>query len=824
MSTKGEKGRKKKKGPVKQEELENLLDLINPVDSNIFYFGIRHHSPVASFFLQKAFDAFDPDIVLIEGPADADALIPDIVHPKSKPPLAIHTYFSDKKNVLGYNGVITPKEDIPLRISAWYPFTDFSPEYVCIVEGLRRDLEVHFIDLPLELRLQFEKEIAEDKDFFDKYGTWSDRCFVETEFMDRLVKKSRYRNFNEFWNHNFEVNAINLSLEEYMKRVLTFSYELRWLPDKDTEYPAFKTILEREKYMVNQIANIEVQNPDARILVVTGAYHTVSIPFLKRKAKKIKLPKNPNCTLSPYSYKRVSELSGYTAGIESPFYQHLVWRHLTGVDEDSNGPEFAYDEVALELLLRIRMKSGKSSSAVISTADAIHALHMAKNLSSLRGRGQIAHEDLLDAIISSYIKGQIDIYGREIFSITNEFLIGNRVGWGHNSHGNPLKDDFYAQLKKNKIKIEDREKTLRCEIYKRENHRIKSHFLHQTDFLKIGFAHLVNGPNFITKENMHLLIEQWKYRWNQSMDIQFTNLVSYGTTIEDAARNMLVESIGESYQSAGEILKLVINSLQMGFLDIFEDLILELTMRAAGNQNFTETVDALTTGILLYKYRSALITKHNEIVKRFIFTAYTSAISRLKDLIAIPDEEVMPAVTRCRVLSEVSINPVIDLIDSDLILDTLDLIMTSGKEIIPQIEGAFTGIMYSFNVIDETEVVRKFKSRVFSNQDIQAAAEYLIGLFILNKTVLITSTELIEAINDSILTLPDDVFLELLPSLRKCFTAFIPREIDYISKKLSLILGIVPGMKEIDIGPEALIALQKIDDAVEEAMTEEWGL
>ena len=42
-------------------------------------FGIRHFSPAGAYFVRQFLDKVKPDLVLIEGPADFDFLIDDIV-------------------------------------------------------------------------------------------------------------------------------------------------------------------------------------------------------------------------------------------------------------------------------------------------------------------------------------------------------------------------------------------------------------------------------------------------------------------------------------------------------------------------------------------------------------------------------------------------------------------------------------------------------------------------------------------------------------------------------------------------------------------------
>ena len=43
--------------------------------SEIRIYGIRHHGPGSARSLLRALDDFAPDAILIEGPADADAMV-----------------------------------------------------------------------------------------------------------------------------------------------------------------------------------------------------------------------------------------------------------------------------------------------------------------------------------------------------------------------------------------------------------------------------------------------------------------------------------------------------------------------------------------------------------------------------------------------------------------------------------------------------------------------------------------------------------------------------------------------------------------------------
>src|SRR5439155_11185781 len=58
----------------------------------VHVFGVRHLSPGGAWHLRATLDAVRPKVVLIEGLADADALVPDLTRSGTKPPVAILAY------------------------------------------------------------------------------------------------------------------------------------------------------------------------------------------------------------------------------------------------------------------------------------------------------------------------------------------------------------------------------------------------------------------------------------------------------------------------------------------------------------------------------------------------------------------------------------------------------------------------------------------------------------------------------------------------------------------------------------------------------------
>lgn len=94
-------------------------------------FGIRHHGPGSARSLRDALMHLQPDCVLVEGPPEADALLPLVTNPEMHPPVAIVVYSPEN----------------PSR-AVFYPFAIFSPEWQAITFALQNGVPVRFFDLP----------------------------------------------------------------------------------------------------------------------------------------------------------------------------------------------------------------------------------------------------------------------------------------------------------------------------------------------------------------------------------------------------------------------------------------------------------------------------------------------------------------------------------------------------------------------------------------------------------------------------------------------------------------------------------------------------
>src|SRR5579863_181588 len=110
-------------------------------------FGVRHHGPGSARPLRDALAELGPDIVLIEGPPEADGLVELAGDPQMRPPVALLAYVPGQP-----------------KTAAFWPFAVFSPEWQAIGYALGADVPVRFCDLPAAHQLALAGRDAEPRD------------------------------------------------------------------------------------------------------------------------------------------------------------------------------------------------------------------------------------------------------------------------------------------------------------------------------------------------------------------------------------------------------------------------------------------------------------------------------------------------------------------------------------------------------------------------------------------------------------------------------------------------------------------------------------
>jgi hypothetical protein len=270
----------------------------------IFILGIRHHGPGSARSVVAALDAIQPQVVLVEGPPDADELIPLAAHTGMHPPVALLVY----------------RPDAPKR-AVFFPFAAFSPEWQAIQWALSKGVAVRFMDLPQRHRLAIEAA----KEHTESGGPeGSDVETVEDDSrldpFAEIAKAAGYSDGELWWEQQFEKRH---SGPDIFKAVLEMMTALR------DGQPLSPHEAKREAWMRQTVREAQKEG-HSRIALVCGAWHApalATMPTAKADAEVLRgMPKVAvSSTWLPWTHRRLTFASGYGAGIHSPGYYEQLW-------------------------------------------------------------------------------------------------------------------------------------------------------------------------------------------------------------------------------------------------------------------------------------------------------------------------------------------------------------------------------------------------------------------------------------------------------------------------------------------------------------------
>ena len=111
---------------------------------SIHLLGIRHHGPGSCRNVLEYLQELKPDLILLEGPAEAETLLPCALSEQMEPPVALLAYQPDQP-----------------QNAVFYPFAEFSPEWQTICYAMRNEVPLRFFDLPLTHSMALNQKTAE---------------------------------------------------------------------------------------------------------------------------------------------------------------------------------------------------------------------------------------------------------------------------------------------------------------------------------------------------------------------------------------------------------------------------------------------------------------------------------------------------------------------------------------------------------------------------------------------------------------------------------------------------------------------------------------
>ena len=710
-------------------------------------FGIRHFSPAGAYFLRQFLDEVKPSLMLIEGPADFDFLIDDIVSKNLVPPFAIMAYTKE-----------APIDTI------LYPFAEYSPEYQAILWARENNTECHFFDLESDIILGLEKRDDETKE---------EEIISETN-----PKKSIETDMEGFWERTLEQSE---DMHAYRAGSALFGESIR--KDTNADDKSFIRDTVRESFMKRKIKEyIEKGFDTEKIVAITGAFHTSAIESLEGamsdKEYKALGKRESNVTLMPYSYYRLSKRTGYGAGNAAPAYYELLWQGF--LNEDITYHERKY----LSSLAKYMREHG----GIVSSAQVIEATRLARELAIIRGGSVPTLEDLKDASITCMGGGS---FGEMAMGFA-ETDIGKKIGSvPQDAMQTSIQSDFTSKLKQLKLEKYKELVATPLQLDLRENLRVKSKdsafldlnrsfFLYRLVVLGIDFAKIKrsNQDNATWAEN-------WILQWTPEAEIQIVESVLKGDTIADAVAFVLSERLLEATKIS-EIADVIEDAFNCGLPKIVEGAkrsLDEMTNGAIAMCDIADTVSKLSNMISFGDIRKLDREPLIPIVKRLCIRASLMLVgeSACDDIAAAALAEDIQKIHNVFMVQ--------DFLDESLWFDKLTE-LSNRDDLNTKISGLATAILLDAGKIDEPTLRKEVSRRLSVGMPAELGANWFAGLSMRNHYALIGRLTLWESLSEYLDTLDEEEFRRSAVFLRRAFVEYSAKEKDMIAENLGEIWGL----------------------------------
>lgn len=707
-----------------REVLAPGLEIPRLLTREVAWLPVRHHSPACARVVRRVLRDARPDSLLIEGPRDATPLLPLLVHPGTRPPVALYAA------VPGTRG---------LRRAAYYPLCDYSPEWVALRTAQELGIPARFIDLRFEEQLDAEESGA--------VSLLGERHLQHSQFLRLACQGAGARDPDDLWDHLFESDP-DPDPEPFLRGVLT------WCALARQGCPPDERDLAREAAMAWEIAR--ERDAGRRIAVLTGGFHTVALPDTKPKRPRDRRPQEGTILcLMRYSFPQLDRLNGYWSGMPSPEFYQAVWE----------GRDPAATLVVLGRALR---DSG------ISVADEGEAVLQVRGLAALRGHAIPTREDLLDGVRSCFVKGSLPVEGVAVLTRAYSLLAGDRRGEVPAEAGlPPLLEDFRLSARRLGLdpdSLERREVTL--DLYRSQRDRARSRFLHQLRRLDVPFGRVLRGPDFVGGRDTERVQEVWESAWTPGCESGLLEAAEWGATVEEASAARLRDQARRAVGEAGEACRLLLAACVAGHHARLPELMEGASEAVAADARFEAQAQALHTLSLLHCGREPLEAHDLPGVRELAEACYRRACYLMPALAAAGEREEEAALAALLAVPEAMRLFGEEAWHREVRRSAL-LALRTGN---PVMAGAATGLLYGEGALAADEVVRDA-----AGWTAQRGAGFLRGLLAASRSVLWSIPEFVPRLTEAFAGWSGEEFRRHLPGLRLAFTSLAPAETDRVA-------------------------------------------
>lgn len=725
---------------------------------SVHVFGIRHHGPGSARSLAQALAQLQPDIVLVEGPPDAEPCLPLLTRAEMQPPVALLVYVPHQPHQAVY-----------------YPFAVFSPEWQAIHYGLTQQIPVWLIDLPQTHqfaldqaeREQAEREQAVPPDQAEEAANLSPAppvvSLADLERRDPLAllaQAAGEEDGERWWELLVEQRQDSTEL---FTAILTAMTALRTEVEQSGSVSTPREA-QREAYMRQRIRAAQKQGFKA-IAVVCGAWHAPALgtlPAAKADAALLKgLPKlKVTATWIPWTYRHLALSSGYGAGIESPgWYQHLWQQGQSGAKASALAARDSAIHWMTQVARLLRQQDLDASSASV-----IEAVRLAETLAALRDRSFPGLGELTEAAQTVLCLGN----ELPLQLIHQHLIVGDRLGQvPPETPMVPLQQDLLRQQKRLRL-LPDASVTALGLDLRKPTDLGRSHLLHRLRLLDVPWADLRRSAS--AKGTFR---ESWAVGpWEPSFDLRLIEAGIWGNTIDQAAAAATCDRANRANLPA--LTSLIEQTLLADLPDAIAHLIERLATEAAIASDISHLMTALPPLVNVLRYGSV-----RQVEVAVLAPVVEGLITRI--CIGLPvaaaslDDEAAAGLTQ----RLVGVQSAIALLQQPDALAQWHQVLTQLSDQ-PRLHGLVTGrccrLLFEAGLFTPAETTRRLGVALSTATDPSQAAAWVEGFLAGNGLLLLHHPHLWQVLDDWVMQQSETDFVTLLPLLRRTFASFTAPE------------------------------------------------
>ncbi len=701
-------------------------------DDPVRVFGIRHHGPGSARSLLAALEDYQPDAVLIEGPADADPLLSWVTAEGMRPPLALLAYAREEP-----------------KIAAFWPYAVYSPEWQAMVWARRQAVEVRFCDLPAAMVLAPRKRTL----FTDDTG--GDRRSPDPgrDPLGALAAAAGYDDAERWW-------------EDLVESRLDSSSPFRLIADAMAELrrlarPPSPEEQRREAYM-RQTIRAARRRGRSRIAVVCGAWHAPvlvwPLPPANRDAATLRGAAKRKVTLTwvPWTHERLASGAGYGAGVSSPGWYHHLWT--------------APDETIPRWLIKVA-RALRDRDLPTSSAHVIEAVRLAETLASLRSRPLAGLTEVTDATRAVLCDGD----ERAVRFVTDHLVVGQALGSVDKRVPTvPLEADLVKICRSLRVRREPDLRHWDLDL-RRQVDRSRSQLFHRLRLLELDWIR----PAESEIASQGTFREVWASRWRPEFSVQLVEASVWGTTVESAA-SARVEMIRRD-GSLPELTRAVGRCLLADLPAALDQLLATVAERAAKDADVVHLMEALPPLARASRYGDVRRTDAAAL-GRVIETLVLRMCAGLSRAVVGLDDENAAAMRRRidEVTAALGLLPAADQLRDRWLATLTEL--ADRSDLHGLLQGRIVRLLTDAEVLDDAAV--RLGRALSYGVDAAAKAAWVEGFFADGALLLIHDPALRSLLDSWVGELTEAEFTDLLPLVRRTFGTFTPAERRTIAGRL----------------------------------------